>query len=132
MQKITGSNPAYTGPTNHSDRAVWFIDGITYVPDGHPYAAYAERVDGYTVETVPEVPAAYTAAVAAIKASGVHHQGGRLRDAAVDPQPGDASAPTNAGQPGALGNPHGPHVVAPQALTRHAQAKTEQAGQVTP
>lgn len=36
--------------------------------------------------------------------------GTRLRDAAVDPQPGDFLVPTNAGKE----NPHGPKVVAPQ------------------
>lgn len=44
--------------------------------------------------------------------------GSPLRDAAVDPMPGDASVPTNAGR----ADPHGPLVVAPQALTRQAQA----------
>lgn len=51
------------------------------------------------------------------------HLGTPLRDAAVDPRPGDASVPTNAGQPGELGNPHGPHVVAPGALTREDQER---------
>lgn len=41
------------------------------------------------------------------------HVGTRLRDAAVDPRPGDFLAPSNAGEPGALGNPHGPSVVSP-------------------
>lgn len=41
------------------------------------------------------------------------HVGTRLRDAAVDPRPGDFLPPTNAGADGELGNPHGPHVVAP-------------------
>lgn len=36
-----------------------------------------------------------------------------LRDAAVDPRPGDFLAPSNAGAAGVLGNPHGPHVVSP-------------------
>ncbi|WP_131104030.1 hypothetical protein [Ornithinimicrobium sufpigmenti] len=40
--------------------------------------------------------------------------GTRLRDAAVDPRPGDFLAPTNAGEPGQLGNPHGPTVVSPE------------------
>lgn len=34
-----------------------------------------------------------------------------LRDAAVDPRPGDFGIPTNAGLPGEPGNPHGPNVV---------------------
>lgn len=37
-----------------------------------------------------------------------------LRDAAVDPLPGDFLAPTNAGAAGELGNPHGPSVVSPE------------------
>lgn len=40
--------------------------------------------------------------------------GTRLRDAAVDPRPDDFLAPTNAGEPGELGNPHGPSVVSPE------------------
>lgn len=39
--------------------------------------------------------------------------GSPLRDAAVDPQPGDHLAPANAGAEGQLGNPHGPSVVNP-------------------
>lgn len=39
--------------------------------------------------------------------------GTRLRDAAVDPNPGDFLPPTNAGVTGALGNPHGPTVISP-------------------
>lgn len=35
------------------------------------------------------------------------------RDGAVDPQPKDYLGPTNAGEPGELGNPHGPTVVSP-------------------
>lgn len=37
-----------------------------------------------------------------------------LRDAAVDPRPEDFLPPTNAGEPGQLGNPHGPTVIAPE------------------
>lgn len=37
-----------------------------------------------------------------------------LRDGAVDPRPGDFLGPTNAGEPGELGNPHGPTVVNPE------------------
>ncbi|MEV8177197.1 Ig-like domain-containing protein [Cellulosimicrobium funkei] len=40
--------------------------------------------------------------------------GTRLRDAAVDPRPDDFLPPTNAGEPGELGNPHGPTVVSPE------------------
>lgn len=37
-----------------------------------------------------------------------------LRDAAVGPLPGDFLGPTNAGEEGELGNPHGPSVVNPE------------------
>lgn len=37
-----------------------------------------------------------------------------LRDAAVDPRPGDHLPPSNAGVEGEQGNPHGPHVIAPE------------------
>lgn len=40
-----------------------------------------------------------------------------VRDAAVDPRPGDYLAPVNAGRPGQDGNPHGPHVVSLQPTT---------------
>ena len=39
--------------------------------------------------------------------------GTRLRDAAVDPRDTDFLAPSNAGEVGDLGNPHGPTVVSP-------------------
>ena len=37
-----------------------------------------------------------------------------LRDGAVDPLPKDFLGPTNAGEEGQLGNPHGPTVVNPE------------------
>ena len=40
--------------------------------------------------------------------------GTKLRDAAVDPKPGDYLPPTNAGLAGEAGNPHGPNVIAPE------------------
>ena len=40
--------------------------------------------------------------------------GTALRDAAVDPEAGDFLTPTNAGEDGELGNPHGPTVVSPE------------------
>lgn len=46
---------------------------------------------------------------------GVIQVGTPLRDAAVDPRPGDFLPPTNAGEPGPEGNPHGPSVVSLQA-----------------
>ena len=40
--------------------------------------------------------------------------GTKLRDAAVDPLPGDFLGPVNAGVAGPEGNPHGPNVVNPE------------------
>lgn len=40
--------------------------------------------------------------------------GTRLRDAAVDPRPGDFLPPVNAGLEGEEGNPHGPNVYSPE------------------
>lgn len=40
--------------------------------------------------------------------------GTRLRDAAVDPRPGDFLPPVNAGKSGEEGNPHGPNVYSPE------------------
>lgn len=37
-----------------------------------------------------------------------------LRDAAVDPRPGDHLPPSNAGVEGEQGNPHGPNATAPE------------------
>ena len=39
--------------------------------------------------------------------------GTKLRDASVDPRPGDFLGPINAGVAGPEGNPHGPNVVNP-------------------
>ncbi|MEV1018138.1 hypothetical protein AB0I89_32110 [Micromonospora sp. NPDC049801] len=90
MRKLTGTAPGHlvNGPTNHSGEAVWFVNGVTYVADNHPFVEYA-TVRGYTVETVASAPAPYTAAVQAMKDSGVVTLSSPLRDGAVDPQPGD-------------------------------------------
>lgn len=39
--------------------------------------------------------------------------GTATRDGAVDPRPDDYLGPSNAGEPGELSNPHGPHVISP-------------------
>ncbi len=83
MQKITGLNRGVTGQTNHSDRAVWFIDGVTYLPDDHPYVAWAQRRDGYTIEHVDQVPAQWSTALEALKATGSYRIGGPTTDAAA-------------------------------------------------
>ncbi|WP_200214986.1 hypothetical protein [Micromonospora coerulea] len=94
MKKITATAPsAYVnGPNNTSEpvggQPAWFVNGEAYVADNHPFVEYATGRAGYTVTTVASAPQAYTDAVAAMKA-GPLRQGSQLRDAAVDPQPGD-------------------------------------------
>lgn len=94
MKKITAPAPgAYVnGPTNGSEQLggqpVWFVNGEAYVSDLHPFVEYATARGSYTVTTVASAPQAYTDAVTAMKA-GVLRQGSQLRDAVVDPQPGD-------------------------------------------
>ncbi|NNM44595.1 hypothetical protein [Knoellia koreensis] len=45
-----------------------------------------------------------------------------LRDAAVDPRPGDFMAPVNAGKPGPGGDPHGPNVRSYEMGSRQYEA----------
>lgn len=73
---------------------------------------------GYHVEPAESVPSVYSAAVEAYsKTPAARRIGTPLRDAAVDPRPGDYLAPTNAGKPGPQGNPHSGHVVSLQAAS---------------
>ncbi|MFI6331909.1 hypothetical protein ACIBBG_26825 [Micromonospora chersina] len=91
MKKITGTAPGtyVNGPSNNTDDAVWFVNGVAYVSDTHPLVEYATVRAGYTVTTVASAPQAHTDAVAAMKAAAKLQLGSPLRDAAVDPQPGD-------------------------------------------
>jgi hypothetical protein len=57
----------------------------------------------------PAVPEPVDPRTLGTNGDGIAHVGTRLRDAAVDPQPGDFLVPTNAG----AANPHGPLVAAP-------------------
>ncbi|MET7752590.1 hypothetical protein [Micromonospora sp. NPDC005367] len=86
MQRITAANTELSGPTNHSDQAVWFIAGAAYVADGHPFVAYVERRGGYTVEHVDAAPPEWTAALDALKATGSFRIGGPTTDAAAQGQ----------------------------------------------
>lgn len=88
MKKITGANPHQTGPTNHSDQAVWFLSGVTFLPDDHPYVAYAQRRPGYTVEHVDQVHPEWTAALYDLKATGSFRIGGPTTDA-LAPKPAE-------------------------------------------
>ncbi|WP_329219242.1 hypothetical protein [Streptomyces microflavus] len=94
---FTGAGPA----------GVWFEDGRAETDDP-AVLAYARR-RGYGVgEEAPEPPSQPEPVDP--RAVEVVHVGAPLRDAAVDPHPGDHLPPPNAGD----ANPHGPTVVAPQ------------------
>jgi hypothetical protein len=118
--RITTPAPGYTGT---GPGGVEFRDGaadITFTgpEDERNFRAsvlpwYAEHGYGIDGEPPAEAPADPTLAVDPRDGAGQVQVGSRLRDAAVDPQPGDFLTPTNAGAPGELGNPHGPNVVSP-------------------
>ena len=109
------SNPDWTGPFNEQSD-VYFVSGMAYT-DLPGIVTYC-RGAGYGVEPVDQVPAVYHAAVDVLRAGGSVVMGTRLRDAAVNPRQGDVSVPTNAGR----ADPHGPLVIAPEAITREEQA----------
>lgn len=92
MKRISAANPSVAGPTNVTDGAAWFVNGVAYVDDDHPFLTYVARRDGYTVEQVDQAPADYLAAVEESRNSGEILLGTRLRDAKVDPRPEDAPA----------------------------------------
>lgn len=103
--KITAPEPGFNGD---GPGGLKFKDGVGYTDDD-AVIAYCKR-RGYgvgdskpTASNQPPAPA-----VDARDATG-QVVGTRLRDAAVDPRPGDFLPPTNAGE----ADPHGPLVVAP-------------------
>jgi len=90
-----------------------FTKGVAHVDPANTGALNYFRRAGYTVGDQEPVVAA-DPAPADPRAVVTEQVGTRLRDAAVDPRPGDFLAPTNAGKPGSEGNPHGPHVISPE------------------
>jgi hypothetical protein len=103
MAKIVAPNRAYNGQIGD----VVFRDGIAET-DNQAIIAYC-REAGYEVDGTTDNPAALPQVQ--VDSSRTHDQlGTPLRDAAVDPQPGDFLPPVNAGQ----ADPHGPQVVSPE------------------
>lgn len=104
MAKVEAPNKDYrgTGPGG----AV-FEDGVAEVTDEAALNYY--RGAGYAVSGKVETPADESEPVDPRDLTHVT-VGTALRDAAVDPKPGDFLAPVNAGE----GNPHGPAVVSPE------------------
>ncbi|ACZ84839.1 hypothetical protein [Streptosporangium roseum] len=98
--KITAPNPTYSGRIGD----VQFRNGVAST-DNPAVISYC-RGAGYTIDDeVVEQPAG----AAPVDSRDVEciQLGTPLRDAAVDPHPGDFKAPTNAG----AADPHSPHVV---------------------
>lgn len=97
--------------------AVQFEKGVAEVDEGSPELGYFRR-RGYGVGSpaAPVLPydklePTRDGEVVDARSYGEQHWAGApLRDAAVDPEPGDYLPPTNAGE----ANPHGPLVVAPE------------------
>jgi len=110
--KINAPAKDYTATDRYGDTVLEFKNGTAEVeklPTGvRQYLIGA----GYGIDheaEVPEVPAPADPRVQTLEQIGTP-----LRDAAVDPKPGDFLAPTNAGKLGDEGNPHGPNVVSPE------------------
>ena len=104
MAKVEAPNKDYNGPGPGDAQ---FENGVAEVEDENAlnyYRAAGYKVSGkYETEVEsPEPPDPREVTEVTV--------GTRLRDAAVDPEPGDFLAPTNAGQD----NPHGSSVVSPE------------------
>lgn len=103
MARIVAPNRDYQG--GMAD--VQFRDGVAET-DNPAVIAYC-RSAGYEVDGVTDNPA--TLPRIDVDSAKTHQQlAAPLRDAAVDPKPGDFLPPVNAGQ----ADPHGPDVVSPE------------------
>lgn len=99
----------YTGRAYIGGLVLDFDEGTATVDGDLPggVAVYLAE-NGYGIDGAPKEPAP-TPEPADPREHALTQVGTRLRDAAVDPRPGDFLPPTNAGD----ANPHGPDVVAP-------------------
>lgn len=90
---------------------VQFADGVAEVDRSNTAALHYFRVARYGIERPAELedPEPVDLRELGDRGDGIVVVGSRLRDAAVDPQPGDFLAPVNAG----LADPHGPLVASP-------------------
>lgn len=102
MAKIKAPNREYNGRVGN----VQFVNGVAETDD-QAVIQYCQgagyQVDGTTDNPAPRMPEP------ADPRTVRDETGAPLRDAAVDPKPGDFLPPTNAGE----ANPHGPEVVSP-------------------
>lgn len=104
MAKVEAPNREYNGP---GPGGAQFEDGVADVNDEaalNYYRGAGYKVSGKVQSPLedPETPDPREVTESIV--------GTRLRDAAVDPEPGDFLAPIGAGK----GNPHGPEVVSPE------------------
>ena len=110
--KINAPAKDYTATDHYGELKLEFKNGTAEVDKLPPGVRQYLLGAGYGIDeesTVAETPAP------ADPRDATHDQlGTPLRDAAVDPKPGDFLPPTNAGKPGEEGNPHGPNVVSPE------------------
>lgn len=104
MAKVEAPNKGYngTGPGN----AV-FVDGVAEVDDDAALNYYRDA--GYKVSGKVQSPVEHPEPPDP-REVGLQVVGTELRDAAVDPEPGDFLPPVNAGED----NPHGSSVVSPE------------------
>lgn len=109
---IHSPDPTFTGDSSYGALVLKFEDGVATTDEELPPGVlqYLQGA-GYTIDgTSIEQPDADTPAPIDSRDVEPEKLGTDLRDAAVDPQPGDFLAPTNAGQ----ADPHGPDVVSPE------------------
>lgn len=111
--KISAPVEGYTGVTYVGPHVLKFENGAAEVEDLSDGARLYLSSNGYGIDgaSAESVTDDGPEPVDPRKVDGEASQvGSKLRDAAVDPEPGDFLAPTNAGK----ANPHGPDVVSPE------------------
>lgn len=110
--KINSPDKTYTGTDRYGATVLAFKDGEAEVDKLPPGVRQYLVGAGYGIDS--EADPVKEEAPADPRDLTNEQLGTELRDAAVDPRPTDFLAPTNAGQPGEAGNPHGPNVVSPE------------------
>lgn len=114
--KIHAPNPNYTGTDLYGTETVLdFHDGVADYAGDLPAGVQAYlHSAGYGVGRKPKAAEPEQLEVPDPRDGTEVQLGNSLRDAAVDPRPGDFLPPINAGKDGPAGNPHGPNVVSPE------------------
>lgn len=108
--KITAPIKGHNDTTSVGPHTLHFKDGVAEVEHLSDGAKAWLKSHGYGIGSAsPKAPEQDAPAPPDPRKVATEQVGTRIRDAAVDPKPGDFLAPTNAGQ----ANPHGPDVVNP-------------------